>query len=177
MANTDIPEEEGREPNWEPNGVLRCMKALESGLNTGYLEAQEVDVNPRSNTFLQFRWVELEDQDTETCPIGQPNPLIWGAVPEGEMPDVNELLYYPYEKVDDTYRVEYSNDGSGRYLMLYYLATLGNITSILEVENEESITSWEPMDDLVLDGITYKGIRMSYVTGTFSGHPKTFKIN
>lgn len=177
VANTDIPEEEGREPNWEPNGVLRCMKALESGLNTGYLEAQEVDVNPRSNTFLQFRWVELEDQDTETCPIGQPNPIYWGAVPEGEMPDIDELLYYPYEKVDDTYRVEYSNDGSGRYLMLYYLATLGNITSILEVENEESISSWEPLPDVQINGITYKGYRMEYVTGTFTGHPKTFIIN
>lgn len=164
-----------REPEWQANGVTRCSKDLD-GLNTGMVQVQEVDINPRSLTFMQARWVDTQE-DLDFCPIGQANPLFWGAVLEGEMPDIEELQYYPYDKVDDSYRVEYSNDGSGRYLVVYHLASLGNITSILEVENEESISSWEPLPDVQINGITYKGMRMRYVTGTFTGHPKTFIIN
>lgn len=165
-----------RAPDWQPNGVTRCQKEIDTGLNNGMVEVQEVDINPKSQTFMQARWVDSEE-DTDYCPIGQATPLYWGAVTEGELPEIENLRYYPYEKDVDSYRVEYNNDGTGRYLMVYFLASLGELRSVLEIENEESITSWEPMDDVEINGLTYRGFRMWYVTGTFRNHPKTFIIN
>lgn len=171
----DIPDN-SRAPEWQANGVTRCQKSVETGLNTGMVEVQEVDINPRSQTFMQSRWAETQE-DTLYCPVGEPDPVYWGAVLDTEDIDIDELSFFPFEKNDDEYTVGYNNDGTGKTLILYYLGALGTLRSVKEVEGEESISSWETIDNVTINGITYKGVRMKYVTGTFSNHPKTFKIN
>lgn len=165
-----------REPDWQANGVTRCQRDIDTGLNNGMVEVQEVDINPRSQTFMQARWVD-SGEDTDYCPIGQPTPLYWGAVTEGTMPVIEDLRYYQYEKDGDSYRVEYNNDGTGRYLMVYFLSSLGELRSVLDIEGHESISSWEPMSGATINGHVYKAFRMSYLTSYLTNHPKTFIIN
>lgn len=166
-----------KDPDWQPNGVTRCQISPETGGNTGYMELQQVDVNPRSNTYMQSVWV-LSSEDTEACPVDQPQPIYWDEVPEGSLPSIENLKSFPYTKDGDAFRVEYNNDGTGRYLMMCFLASLGELRSVLEIEGYESITSWETMSGgMTINGHEYKAYRMSYVTSYLTNHPKTFIIN
>lgn len=161
------------DPNWVGTGQVRCIKDS-SNLNTGYVEAQEVDTNPASPTYGQTRWVALPDQNLESCPIGEPINYYWGAQ---SLPiDTDSLNYYPFDKDGDSVTVSFNNDNSDVYLVFLHRASLGTIQSITYTGGYESIGSWQYEPDVIIDGYTYKFIRLSYFTGIFSDLPVTFLI-
>lgn len=161
------------DPIWQQTGTTRCSRD-ENGENTGRMEALEVDMNPASQTYQQTRWIDI-GENTGLCPIGEPIDLYWGASP---LPiTIDELNYYPVVKNGDEYTVQFDNDGTGKYLVFLWRKTLGSVQSILDVELEETISSWQVEPDMVINGYTYGVMRMQYMTGVFSGLDKTFKIN
>lgn len=162
------------DPNWQPTGVTRCVRDMNTGLNTGGVESVERDVNQASPTYGQERWVNA-GTDTDLCPIGEPIDFYWGA---STLPIGHETLeYFPYVKGGDNYTMQFTNDGTGKYLVFLWRKSLGTVQSILDVELEETISSWVVESDVTINGYTYGVMRMSYMTGVFTGLDKTFKIN
>ena len=159
-------------PDWQPTGTVRCIKD-DDGLNTGGVQRVEIDNNPASASYGQERWVDA-GTDEATCPIGAPPDILWG---EQLTLDVDSLRIYPYVKVDDTYTVSYSNDGSNRYLRLLHRASLGTVTSIIYGSGFENISGWEYDPDVVIDGYTYKSMRLTWFVGVFTGLEVNFTIN
>lgn len=161
------------DPNWQPTGTIRCVRD-ENGENTGDQEQLEVDMNPSSQTSGQQRWTNI-GENTDACPIGEPIDFYWGASP---LPiDPTTLEYFPYVKDGDDYTMQFDNDGSGKYLVFLWRESLGAVQSILDVELEETISSWVVESDVIINGYTYGVMRMAYMTGVFTGLDKTFKIN
>lgn len=164
-------------PNWQPTGVQRCQRDR-SGVNTGYLETEEVDTNTASPTYGQERWV-VRELDTDMCPIGLPPDLYWGA---SELPiDVSRLQTFPVQKDGNEYIVSFDNDDTGKYLVLLHRASLGTIQSIKYVEvpyeaYDVPDSSWEYQADITLNGVVYKAIRQKYVTGDLNKMPLNFTI-
>src|SRR5690606_234755 len=136
-----------------------------SGLNTGGVERLESDINQASPTFGQERWVSA-GSNTTLCPIGSPPEILWG---EQLTVFVNALRTEPYVKNGDIYTIEYSNDGSNVYLRLLHLASLGTIKGIFYENGAESTTGWEYEPDVVIEGYTYKHIRLTWFVGVISG--------
>ena len=161
------------DPNWQPTGTIRCVRD-DNGENTGDQEQLEVDMNPSSQTSGQQRWVNI-GENTDACPIGEPIDFYWGA---SVLPiDPATLEYFPYVKDGDDYTMQFDNDGSGKYLVFLWRKSLGAVQSILDVELEETISSWVVEADTTINGYTYGVMRMAYMTGVFTGLDKTFKIN
>lgn len=160
-------------PNWQPTGVVRCVKDDNTGLNTGMAEMVETDINQASPTYGQERWVDA-GEDLTTCPIGEPLEILWG---EQLVLDVDNLRSYPYGKIDDTYSVDYSNDGSDRYLRLVHRSDLGVVRSITYSGGFENLSGWEYESDVVIDGYTYKSMKLTWFVGVFTNLNVNFVIN
>lgn len=184
FSSTDTPLPPGgvdggehADPNWQPTGVQRCRRDR-SGLNTGYMETEEVDTNTASPTYGQERWV-LGDMDTDSCPIGMPPDLYWGA--SGLPIDVSILQTFPVQKDGNEYIVAFDNDDTGKYLVLLHRAALGTIQSIIYIDvpyeaYDVPDSSWEYQADITLNGVVYKTIRQKYATGVLDKMPLSFTI-
>lgn len=160
------------DPDWQPTGNWRCHK--DSGdTNDGYVEFEEIDQNPASQSFGQTRWVLSPDADTLSCPIGEPDRFIWGA--DIEAYDVDNFQRNPFSYDNNTVTVPFTNDGTGKYLFFLHQASLGTLYSVLDVEGDETFSSWETLAPAVIDGDTYTVWRMKYLTGTFTALNKTFR--
>jgi hypothetical protein len=55
------------DPVWVSTGISRCLTDA-NGNNTGFLEGEEKDINQRSSSYNNKRWVSL-GQNTSICPI------------------------------------------------------------------------------------------------------------
>lgn len=159
-------------PDWQPVGITRCRRDI-SGLNTGVVEAVQRDMNPASPTYGQERWITT-GEDPVLCPIGEPPVIMWG---EQLVLDSNLLRTFPLDNDGDRYAVEYSNDGSDRYLRILHRADMGLVRSIIYADGDESISGWIYEPDVVIDGYTYKSMRLSWFVGTFTNISVTFVIN
>lgn len=163
------------EPNWQPTGAIRCIKDG-GGLNTGQTEYQEIDINPASPTAGQTRW-QPGNQDTTMCPIGEPNHYYWGSQPT--IYDTDEFLFYPFAEGSEagylrTITVNnYSNPG-GLYLYFLHRDNLGLITRIEGAYQGDTISDWQYLADTIIDGFTYRVMRMNYVTGVYDSLQMTF---
>lgn len=160
------------DPNWQPTEASRCVRDA-SGENTGDVEIMEMDVNPSSPTYGQTRWTNV-GENTDACPIGEPIDLLWGSQ---STLDANTLNYYPFERAGDEYTVRYDNEGGDGYLRLIHRASMGTVQSIVYTGGYESISGWIYEADLMINGYLYKHLRLTWVTGVYSGFPVTFKIN
>ena len=160
------------DPKWEFTGATRCARGTD-GLNTGMVEALQVDNNPASATYGQERWLET-GEDATMCPIGEPIDILWG-----EQATLNpaSLRTQPYEKNGGRYTVQFSNNGAGAYLRLLHRASLGTVQSILYPGGYESISGWVYEPDVNVGGYTYKHLRLSWLTGVYSNLPVIFVIN
>lgn len=159
-------------PDWQPTGVTRCARGSD-GLNTGVVERVETDINQASATYGQERWTAT-GTDAAQCPIGAPIDMFWGAQLNLF---VNTLRFEPYVKEDDAYTVGYSNDNSNVYLRFLHRADLGTVRSIVYDSGYESISGWEYEADVVLEGYTYKNLKLTWFVGVFSNLNVTFVIN
>lgn len=56
---------------WQATDSIRCLK-YSNNENTGYAEAQEMDMNPCSATYGQVRWYAIGQ--SQACPPGTPPP-------------------------------------------------------------------------------------------------------
>lgn len=159
-------------PDWQPVGITRCRRDI-SGNNTGVVESVQRDMNPASPTYGQERWMRT-GEDPALCPIGEPPVIMWG---EQLVLDSNLLRTFPLDNDGDRYSVEYSNDGSDRYLRILHRADMGLVRSIIYADGDESISGWIYEPDVVIDGYTYKSMRLSWFVGTFTNLSVTFVIN
>lgn len=165
------------DPNWQPTGTVRCIRDSD-GLNTGEQERLETDTNPSSQTYGQFRWVNI-GENTDQCPIGDPIDIYWGASAVFPV-DPGALNYFPYEKDGDDYTVAFDNDGTGKHLVFLHRASLGTVQSIVYPGTPWNaygdLPSWEYLSDMTINGYTYKVMRQIYPSGTFTGMGLTFNI-
>ncbi|NGM63516.1 hypothetical protein G5B30_16525 [Sphingobacterium sp. SGG-5] len=159
-------------PDWQPTGATRCVRDVD-GLNTGDVERVETDINQASPTYGQERWAPA-GTDTSTCPIGSPPDIAWG---EQLTFFANTLRRVPYAKSGDTYTVAFSNDGSNVYLRFLHLASLGTIRSIKYETGATSTTGWEYEPDVIIEGYTYKHIKLSWFVGVITNLVVNFEIN
>lgn len=155
-------------PNWVRTGWERCIRD-QDGKTTGETEAEEKDYNPYSLTYGETRWVNIGN--IGGCGGNDYYEFLWGA--SGESLTASDLINWPFSEGADQVTTWFGNDG-GKWLWFLHRPEHGTVTSILDVEGEETIADWSYQSDVVIDGVTFKAMRMDYYTGIYSGLPKTF---
>lgn len=170
----EIPPDEGEEggtntdPNWVPTGLTRCRKI--DNLNTGEVERQERDNNANSPTYNETRWI-LAGEDTIACPIGEPSTYWWGS--DVEVYDTANFIDDPYfldDEFPNEVQVAFNNTGN-KYLFFLHRAGLGFelVERIYTAGQPNNIISdWQYLDDVVINGYTYRVLRTNYVLAEFS---------
>lgn len=169
ISNLGIPEggsEGGNtlEPNWQRTGNQRCEKD-EFGLNTGFRERQEEDINPNSETFGQVRWT-VDAIPTLTCSLGEPSPYLWGT--DDVSLDPNNLVDFTYVEDSEGVQCPFDNPG-GEYIYFLHLDSLGVVESINTEAQDEIISDFQYLSDVIIEGYTYRVLRQNYVTADFEG--------
>ncbi len=162
------------DPSWVSTGLSRCVKDG-SNLNTGGVEIQEVDANSNSETFEDIRWVYLEDNLT-MCPIGEPNSYYWGAdAASYDVANFESDNYYIDTDFPNEVQVSMTNSG-GLYLYFLHLSSLGVVNGVETVTQPEIISVWQYLSDTIIDGFTYRVLRMNYVTADYEDVNVIFKF-
>ena len=111
----------GNSPNWQPTGLLRCMKDANNN-NTGYQQQELKDQNPCSVSYLQSQWT-TSGLNVNGCPVvanctGVDKRVVNGVCETGLMVFtgsvvVNGVLYcvYHYEWSDGYWSPNYQLQG------------------------------------------------------------------
>lgn len=162
------------EPNWINTGRTRCYKTSRGGTNTGYVETEQVDINPSSPTANNTRWILSETQDLITCPLGEPSDYWFGV--DGVVLDTNNLDYFPVGKDGNGITVTFNNPGGG-YLYFLHRVELGVIESVYTPVQDEIVDDWQYFADEVIGGYTYRVFRLNHPTGIFKNGVVTFVFN
>lgn len=163
------------DPSWMPTGRIRCKKDG-SDLNTGVVEIQERDSNPNSEGYGDIRWVD-GDEDTTQCPIGQPDYYLWGTDDVSLDPNNLESGNFFIDLDDpDAISCTFSNPG-GEYVYFVHLASLGVVEQVSTVAQEQIVSDFQYLSDIVIGGNTYRVLRQDYVTAEFSNLEITFIFN
>lgn len=160
------------DPEWTPTGRVRCYKSSRGGVQTGYVEHEEVNINPNSE--LTTRWVLSEEQDLVACPLGEPSAYWFGA--DGVVLDTDVLNYFPVTVSDGEVTVAFNNLG-GLYLYFLHRVELGVVERIYTPVQSDIIRDWQYFDDAVIGGYTYRVLRMNHETGIFKNGIMTFVFN
>jgi len=155
------------DPEWIRTGNIRCEKSG-LGLNTGYREWQEVDSNPASETYGQTQWISSAPiQDIFGCPQGEPSPYYWGTDVDPLDPDnLTDFTYTLDSAFPREVQVSYDNPG-GEYIYFVHLDSLGLVEEVTTSEQENIISDFQYLADIMIDGFLYKVLRQNYVTADF----------
>lgn len=162
------------DPVWVFNGRYRCEKDG-SNLNTGDIEVQETDTNPNSETFRQTRWV-LGDTDITQCPIGEPAKYYWGT-DDATLDPANLTSDNFFIDPDDASIIQvFIDNPGGEYIYFVHLSSLGVVDGISAVGQDEIISDFQYLSDILVDGFTYRVLRQNYVTTEFNDLPLSFNF-
>lgn len=159
-------------PNFIATGNVRCVKD-ESNLNTGILEAEFRDINSASETFGQNQWIAA-GENLDRCPIGSPTLYYWGS--SGAVLDLNDLVTTPYGIDQGGATFPFTNI-DGNYLYLLHLDSFGVIEQIYNPYQGNTISDWQYLADIEIDGFNYRQLRIDYITGAYEDYPITFIWN
>jgi hypothetical protein len=160
------------DPDYQDTGRFRCEKDG-SNLNTGFVEYEQIDVNPNSETYQQVVW-DSRNVDTTLCPLGQPNKYYWGADDVSyEIANFESVGYE--ENTPSEIEVDFNNDG-GLYLYFLHLSSEGLVEGVEAILQPEIISDWQYLADTTIDGFTYRVLRMNYETADFTGLSIIFKF-
>ena len=158
--------------SWQSTGNVRCYQ--EYGLNNGYYEEEEQDLNVNSDTFKGFRWV-LKDIDTAICPIGEPSKYFWGTSEElyslSDFKDYNVL-----SDENGIVSVTYSQDG-GNYIYFLHLASIGSIGRVSNDYQYNIISSFTYINDITINGYLYRVLRQDFTTSAMVDYQQNFDFN
>lgn len=159
-------------PNLKGTGNFRCVKDVDN-LNTGILEAELVDVNSASETYQETQWITV-GTDLDRCPIGQPTFYYWGS--SGSVLTLGDLVTTPFGEDQGGVTFPFTNI-DGNYLYLLHLDSFGLVEQIYNPYQGNTISDWQYLADLTIDGFTYRQLRIDYITGAYEDYPITFIWN
>ncbi len=162
------------DPQWIRTGRWRC-KRDGAFVNTGEIEFQERDMNPNSQTYLQFRWVD-GGTDTGACPIGEARRYYWGT--DDISLDINNLEFAGYFVDPANTKIisaDFTNPG-GNYIYFVHLLSLGLVNQVITVGQPEIISDFQYLADINVDGFTYKVLRQNFVTADFTNFTINFEF-
>lgn len=160
------------DPTWTRTGRIRCQKNNRAGVQTGYVEYEETNIN--TNSTATTRWVLSEEQDLVSCPLEEPSKYWFGA--DGVVLDTDDLTYFPVDEEGNEVTVTFANTG-GLYLYFLHRVELGVVERIYTPVQSDIIRDWQYFDDVVIGGYTYRVLRMNHETGIFKNGIMTFVFN
>lgn len=163
------------DPVWIQTGNFLCAKT--DGVNNGILGYEERDVNPNSDTYQQIRFPASE-YNIDICPLGEPTKFYFGT--DGVVLSLVALDEYPFfSRVDGGQLVvqcQITNPG-GEYIYFVHLASLGLVESVFTNTQDEIVSDFQYLADVMNEGYTYKVLRQDYVTADFVGLDINFKFS
>lgn len=158
-------------PDLQFTGNIRCKKDG-SGVNTGIVEGEYMDINEASETFRQRQWRD-EGEDLTMCPIGLPSPYFWGC--DDSIMEISNLTDFTYNLDGDVVQCPYSNSG-GLYIYFVHLSSLGVVENVFIDMQDRIISDFSYLADITHNGYTYKVLRQNYITAEFSNLPINFQF-
>lgn len=164
------------EPRLEPTGESRCQKGGD-GLNTGFIEAQFIDNNPSSESFQDTFWEISDTQDLQSCPLGRPFSYYWGT--DDAVLEISKMKTFTF-KIDilspKSVEVRYSNPG-GEFVYFIHLASLGLVQKVTTQTQDNIISDFQYLADIIIGGFTYKVLRQNFITADFNNVEIIYTFN